>query len=105
MLPKHHVRLVRVLSLGLVAAFGLDWAASKAQADNWMFRRSWYTHTPEQGGTEGPVSSRTGYREAFAGNHPRGAIRGGYRWNHIQMGSGPNVDHTVIRENFFDLNY
>lgn len=89
-----------LLALALMAAL-----PSAASADQWMFQRSYYTHAPEHGGTSGPVSTRSGYREAFAGNHPRAAIRGGYRWNTIRMGSGASVDNTVIRENFFDLNY
>ncbi len=97
MLPIRHV--AAALALLTVALSGT------ARADQWMFQRSHYTHAPEHGGASGPVSTRSGYREAFAGAHPRGAIRGGYRWNHIQMGSGSSVDHTVIRENFFDLNY
>lgn len=95
---------IRLIALLLAVTFAVA-SASTANADSWMFHRSYYTHAPEHGGTSGPVSTRSGYREAFAGDHPRGAIRGGYRWNTIRMGSGSSMDNTVIRENFFDLNY
>jgi hypothetical protein len=112
MLPKRHtVRLTAPLSarrarwIALALAI-LTTPASTATAEDWVFRRSYYSHTPPPvAEPRGPVDPRLGYREAFVGAHPRGAIRAGWRWNNITVSNGYSVDRTMIRESFFDANY
>ncbi len=98
-----HRRAPRILA---VAVLVLAATAAVSSAEDWVFRRSYYSHTPPPGvEPRGPVDPRLGYREAFVGAHPRGAIRGGYRWNNITVSNGYSTDRTVIRESFFDANY
>lgn len=98
-----HRRAPRMLA---VAVLVMAATAAVSSAEDWVFRRSYYSHTPPPGvEPRGPVDPRLGYREAFVGAHPRGAIRGGYRWNNITVSNGYSTDRTVIRESFFDANY
>jgi hypothetical protein len=96
-------RAPRILAVALLV---LAATAAPSSAADWVFRRSYYSHTPPPGvEPRGPVDPRLGYREAFVGAHPKGAIRGGYRWNNITVSNGYSTDRTVIRESFFDANY
>ena len=76
------------------------------QADDWMFRRSYYSHAygPGDAGREGP-GSRSAYRPPFAGAHPHFAIRGGWRINNYSIQNGSTTDSLYLRENWFDMNY
>lgn len=94
-----------VVAAGLLAAGG--WTQS-ASAEDWMFRRSYYSHATatydESGVPLGPpIPSRWAYRKPYAGNGPGFAARGGYRYNIQNMRSGNNVDVTVLRENWFEF--
>ena len=95
---------MRGFPAGLLVLAGLASECQVAQADDWMFRRSYYSHaaTPTDAGSP---RSRSAYREPFAGNHPRFAIRGGWRMNNIILNNGSSSDRTFIRENWFDMNY
>jgi hypothetical protein len=98
------MRILRVLLLSAAAMATIG--VSTARAENWMFRRSYYSHgeAPFLGGEMS--QNRTIYREPWVGAHPRFAIRGGWRFNTftLQNGNG-SVDRTYFRENWYDLNY
>ena len=96
-------RAVAARVLGLLVAMLV--CPQIAQADNWMFRPSYYSHAPLPGQPTVPVNQRSAYRQPFAGNHPHAAIRGGFRYNSMVLSNSQSVDRTVIRENWFDLNY
>lgn len=99
-----------VASLVLVAALG-TLCVPTAQAEDWMFRRSYFSHQPvylnDPGVPAGPyappVQARWAYRKAYIGTGPGVALRGGYRYNISNMRSGNNVDVTVLRENWFEF--
>lgn len=96
---------MRGILLGLLLAMATLACESRvASADDWMFRRSYYSHaaTPTDVGSP---RARSAYREPFVGNHPRFAIRGGWRMNSIILNNGSSSDRTFIRENWFDANY
>lgn len=94
--------------LGLFCAVCLmGWMAAceTAHAEDWMFRRSYYTHALPQEHLEQypPPQRRTAYRYAFRGTTPGFGIRGVQRFNRIQLGQGRNSDITIYRQNWFEL--
>ncbi len=77
-----------------------------AQAGDWMFRRSYYSHAQDTDNVPRDYPrSRSAYREPFVGAHPRFAIRGGWRVNNMVLQNGSSTDRTFFRENWFDTNY
>ena len=94
--------LVR-LALG-VCLCGSMFGANAARAEDWMFRRSYYSHAAGPDGTTvSAPPSRSAYRQPFVGAHPHFAIRGGYRINNYTLNNGQ--DRTIIRESWYDANY
>lgn len=75
-----------------------------ARAEEWMFRRSYYSHhrPPEHYQKYPPPRRRTAYRPAYRGTTPGFAIRGAYRYNRIQLGRGRNSDVTIYRQDWFE---
>jgi hypothetical protein len=92
--------------LSILCLSCLAMAAAPVEAGDWMFRRSYYSHTPVPGLLDDSPPSRTSYSEPWAGAHPRFAIRGGWRFNTftLQNGTG-STDRTYFRENWYDVNY
>jgi hypothetical protein len=81
-------------------------APSPADAGDWMFRRSYYSHNVGPNVLDDAAPSRSAYREPWVGAHPRFAIRGGWRFNSFVLQNGTNsVDRTFFRENWYDVNY
>jgi len=86
----------------------LSWlvaAAAPAEAGNWVFRRSYYSHAAGPGDLDDSAPSRSAYREPWVGAHPRFAIRGGWRFNSYILHNGQSTDRTFFRENWYDVNY
>ncbi len=77
-------------------------ACSSADAGNWLFRRSYYSHRITQ--AEAPTFPRPNHRTAFRrpvyDATPGFSIRGGYRYNRYQLGTGSSTDVTIIREDW-----
>lgn len=96
----------RIRVLVVTAVVGIALGASSVHAENWMFRRSYYSHGEAPFLAGDMPQNRTIYREPWVGAHPRFAIRGGWRFNTftLQNGSG-SVDRTYFRENWYDVNY
>jgi hypothetical protein len=90
---------------GLCFAFAAFCSLESARAEDWMFRRSYYSHArpPEHLAQFPPPERRTAYRPAFAGVTPGFAIRGAYRYNRMQLGQGRNADVTIYRQDWFEL--
>jgi hypothetical protein len=97
----------RRLLAGFVVFAGLSWFdALSAEAGDWMFRRSYYSHSAGPAPVDESAPSRTAYREPWVGAHPRFAIRGGWRFNTFVLQNGTNsTDRTFFRENWYDVNY
>jgi hypothetical protein len=86
-----------------VAACWLAAAVPPSPAEDWMFRRSYYTHAPLPAyDWPSPELSRSAYRRAYIGAGPGFAIRGGWRYNTIVLQSGNSTDVTIQRENWFE---
>ncbi len=98
----------RIFAIVMTCA-GLAWitaASATAQASDWMFRRSYYSHAAGPGLADDANPSRSAAREPWVGAHPRFAIRGGWRFNSFVLQNGTNsTDRTFFRENWYDVNY
>lgn len=76
------------------------------QGADWMFAPSYYSHADSPAYSLGLVPhQRSAYRQPFVGTHPHMAVRGGFRYNNIQMFNGTSYDSTYVREFFIDRGY
>lgn len=89
------------MAAALVWAAGASCAYS-ASADDWMYRRSYYSHMPAAGDAARRPPTRSAYRPALRGSGFGFGARGGYRFNRVFLRSGQSTDLTVIQENWFD---
>ena len=91
-----------VLSAVAFAVASLLFEARTASAGDWIFRRSYFTHTvPPHLRRHYPLpQSRSAYRQAYVGDSPGFSVQWGYRINRIIMRSGSSTDVTIIRENW-----
>lgn len=96
----------KFLSTALVLLGGILFSAS-ASAEDWMFRRSYFSHAYGPGDANHPTPlSRSAYRPPYASAHPHFAIRGGWRFKNYSLPNGSGgTDTLYYRENFFDMNY
>ncbi len=103
----HRYRLrLRVIVTVAVALIGVAGSEAESRAgDNWMFRRSYFSHTlPEGVKIDYPrPDSRSAYRRAYVGANPGFSIRGGYRFNTVRLQAGNSVDTTIIRDSWFEI--
>lgn len=92
------------LALSLVVT-GFAAFAENVHADDWMFRRSYYSHVVP-GEPPPPAESvpqiRSAYRSPYVGTQPGFAVRGVYRFNRISIWSGNSNDTTYLREGWFN---
>lgn len=98
-------RLVVALAALWTAGLLADGPAQEVRGEDWMFRRSYYSHERPPGEPPGyPLPrSRAAYRPAYVGQNPGFAIRGAHRFNTIYLRSGNSVDVTILREDWFNL--
>src|SRR5262245_32205335 len=103
--PAHRFsRKLRVILCGLgLAAAGL--LPSTAQAEDFLFRRSYYSHVANDGlDALAPIpTNRSAYRYPITSSGPGFAIRGGYRINRMVIQSGNSYDVTIFRQNWFEV--
>ena len=100
------MRLQNKLLAAFLAPGFLLAQSAQLPAEDWMFRRSYYSHADSAGFVSGDAPrSRSAYRPAYVAAHPSGAIRGGYRWNNIRLYNGSGYDNTVTYESWFDAGY
>ncbi len=98
------ITLLAVLTISLTQA-------GAASANDWMFRRSYYSHAlvdqsadapAEQGSMFPQPVPRSAYRPAHAQIGPGFAVRGHYRYNVYRLWSGRSLDTTIFREFSFE---
>ncbi|MBI3866129.1 MAG: hypothetical protein HY290_29980 [Planctomycetia bacterium] len=97
-------QVLKAVGLG-ICLFGLCEASNRADAADWIFRRSYYSHVAGPGLLDDSPPSRSTYAEPWVGTHPRFAIRGGWRFNNYTLQNGTSSDRTFYRENWYDVNY
>ena len=89
------------LTMVLLACF-----TAPASAEDWMYRRSYYTHNPPQGEQPAyPLSeSRSAYRPAYYREAFGLSIRSAYRVNNYIIQNGNRFDRTYYREGYVEIN-
>jgi hypothetical protein len=110
-----HRRLVLLMVLTGSNCLAAFWAS--AEAGDWMFGRSYYSHdsapdrpfasygAPGTGEVDYGSSSRSVYRDPWVGAHPHSAVRSGWRYNSFVLHNGSSTDTTILRENWYDKDY
>jgi hypothetical protein len=100
-----HTTSRRLSLLGVAVWLALLTLPVAASAEDWMFRRSYFSHAlpPEVAAQYPRPESRSAYRPAVVSYGPGFAIRGGTRINRIFMRSGQSTDLTIIRQDWFDV--
>jgi hypothetical protein len=93
------LRLRAAMPLAL-AVIGFVCTGSADASENWMFRRSYFSHDPIEAG---PVDyprpiSRSAYRPAYRGFGY--GVRGVNRINRSVVRSGNSTDYTISGENW-----
>ena len=100
-------RLVtRSIFLSLLTGIaGLGFGTTRAEADNWMFNRSYYSHQlpPEIAAQYPRPQSRSAYRLPELATTPGFALKGARRWNYVRLYNGNSYDNTILRSDSFDV--
>lgn len=81
-------------------------ATSTASAEDWMFKRSYYSHDPPPGVQPNyPLPhSRTAHRPAYYREAFGFSIRSAYRTNNYVISNGNRFDRTYYREGYVEVN-
>ena len=95
--------LWRCLPLGLIVLFG--WIPAEARAEDWAFRRSYFSHMPPNGvEPDHPIpDSRSAYRPAYYREAAGFSIRSAYRFNNYVIQNGNRMDRTFYREGYVEF--
>lgn len=104
-MSRGHLRPTRGLSLKpTLSGLALVMAATSAlPAADWIFERSYYSHSDSPAYTIGLVpQSRSAYRQPYVNLAPHSHVTGGWRWNNYQIQNGNTLDSTYMREFFID---
>ena len=94
-----------VLLLILPGAVSFSLGNQQAEAESWMFNRSYYSHQlpPEVAERYPRPQSRSAYRLPELATTPGFAIKGARRWNYVRMFNGNGFDTTILRSDTFDV--
>ncbi|MEQ8638616.1 hypothetical protein [Gimesia maris] len=96
----------RLLMLGiLTATLSIGSGTQSAEAENWTFGRSYYSHElpPEVAARYPRPESRSAYRTPELATTPGFALRGARRWNYVRLYSGNSYDTTIYRSDTFNV--
>ncbi len=94
-----------VLLVFLTGAASFSLGNQRAEAENWMFNRSYYSHQlpPEVAERYPRPQSRSAYRLPQLATTPGFALKGARRWNYVRMFNGSGYDTTILRSDTFDV--
>ncbi|QDT44382.1 hypothetical protein Pan241w_44910 [Gimesia alba] len=89
----------------LTGTVGLGFGISRAEAESWMFNRSYYSHQlpPEVAARYPRPQSRSAYRLPQLATTPGFALKGARRWNYVRLYNGNSYDTTILRSDTFDV--
>ena len=96
----------RALQTALLLAVSVTALPSTAKSEDWMYRRSYFSHMLPPGvPPEYPLpESRSAYRPAFYREALGGSVRSAYRINNYIIQNGPRSDRTFYREGYIEFN-
>lgn len=89
----------------ILAAAGLLGFSAAADAQDWMYRRSYFGHNVPEG-VEAPhpvPESRSAYRTAYYNEGAGFSVRSAYRINNFVLQNGGRVDRTYYREGWLEV--
>jgi len=94
-----------VLLAMLTGTAGFSFGNQRAEAESWMFNRSYYSHQipPEVAARYPRPQSRSAYRLPEWATTPGFALKGSRRWNYVRMYNGSGYDTTILRSDTFDV--
>ncbi|MDX1969105.1 MAG: hypothetical protein SFV23_18155 [Planctomycetaceae bacterium] len=77
-----------------------------AQAEDWVYRRSYYSHWPSDGSPPPhPIpESRSAYRPAYYREAFGLSVRSAYRINNYVIRNGNRTDRTIYQEGYIEFN-
>jgi hypothetical protein len=80
--------------------------SSAVADDDWMYRRSYFSHTPTPGvqPTYPLPEPRSAYRPAYYREALGFSVRSAYRWNNYVLRNGPRTDRTLYQEGYIEFN-
>lgn len=99
-MPQHRRRGRFAPSVVLIAVIVTAFAhARSADAADWMFRRSYFSHAvpPEQALRSPVPRSLSAYRPAVVSPYPGFSVQSVQRFNNVVIPSGASVDYTLLR--------
>lgn len=99
----HRIGTALLIGVGLATGVWLD--ASPGLAQDWMYRRSYFSHRlADERAPPHPVpESRSAYRTAYYREGFTFEFRSGYRVNNFVLQNGGRVDRTYYREEWFEV--
>jgi hypothetical protein len=96
---------VRLASLLAIASLVLMTAPNSASAEDWMYRRSYFSHVPVH--PQAPVypvpASRSAYRPAIDPAAHAIRFRSEWSWDQHIIQNGPRVERTWHQEGFLQF--
>lgn len=99
MVNRMFSRLHRVLATAICLVSGiLAGIHSNVSAEDWAFRRSYYSHDLEgEFFAHAPLPvSRSAYRIPYVPNYPGATVYSSWRLNRVQLRSGSGVDTQYL---------
>ncbi len=77
-----------------------------ARADDWVYRRSYYSHWPSAGSPPAhPLPEhRSAYRPAYYREALGFSVRSAYRINNYVLQNGNRTDRTIYQEGYIEFN-
>jgi len=79
---------------------------SPVAANDWMYRRSYFSHTPVDGyPADYPLpEQRAAHRPAYYREAHGFSVRSAYRINNYVIRNGPRTDRTIYQEGYIEFN-
>ena len=98
-------KFCRISLFTLLVAGSWGMVAPVQAADEWMYKRSYFSHRLPEGVQDNhPVpESASAYRVAYYNETGGFAVRSAVRWNNYNLNVGGRSDHTLYREGWVEF--